>query len=277
VNRRACTVTGHLAVVPGTSADYDRLRCFHYRNAPCRPYVAIYAMRDNHVVRRRLVDPVGVIVYVNPAPNSELRTAATGGMFSGLGDRRLQMQMINRNIRTIARVIIDPRYRGLGLASRLVAGTMGLLNVPVIEATAVMGAVNPFFERAGMRAYPAGESAAVVQLKEAFSSVGIEAGELIDPAGVQDKLDRLPPDAAAFIEYRMQRFLARCANRRYMPPGAERTRFILARLTPHRTYYIWFNPQRQIDPATATPPEKRNHVVFSGRRTDENSKQDSGY
>ena len=261
MQQRVCTVSERLEIERGTTADYDRLSCFHYRAGPCKPCVAIYAMRDRHAVRRRFADPVGVIVYVNPAPNSELRSVATGGAFTGLGDRRLQMQAINRNIRTIARVIIDPRYRGLHLASRLVAETMGLLNMPVIEATAVMGTVNPFFERAGMQAYSGGESARVVQLVEAFSSVGIEDDELIDPAGVQAKLDKLPLIAEAFIEEQMRRFLAGNAARRYMRPGPERTRFVLSKLTPPGTYYIWFNPDRQIDLAT----DKTQKVSFLER------------
>ncbi len=261
MQQRACTVSERLEIERGKIADYDRLSCFHYRDAPCKPCVAIYAMRDRHAVRRRFADPVGVIVYVNPAPNSELRSAATGGVFTGLGDRRLQMQAINRNIRTIARVIIDPRYRGLGLASRLVAETMGLLNVPIIEATAVMGTVNPFFERAGMQSYMGGESARVVQLREAFSSVGIEDDELIDPAGVQAKLDKLPLIAEAFIEEQVRRFLAGNATRRYMQPGPERTRFVLSNLTPRGAYYIWVNPDRQIDLAT----DKTQQVPFMER------------
>ena len=246
MQQRACTVSERLEIERGTTADYDRLSCFHYRDAPCKPCVAIYAMRDRHAVRRRFADPVGVIVYVNPAPNSELRSAATGGVFTGLGDRRLQMQAINRNIRTIARVIIDPRYRGLGLASRLVAETMGLLNVPIIEATAVMGTVNPFFERAGMQAFTGAEPARVVQLKEAFSSVGIEDDELIDAVRVQAGLDKLTFIAEVFIEEQIRRFLQSYGKRSHMRPGLERTRFVLSKLTPRPVYYIWFNPDRQI-------------------------------
>jgi hypothetical protein len=138
---------------------------------------------------------------------------------------------------------------------------MGLLNVPIIEATAVMGTVNPFFERAGMRPYMGGESARVVQLAEAFSSVGIEDDELIDPAGVQAKLDKLPLIAEAFIEEQVRRFLAGNAARRYMQPGPERTRFVLSKLTPRGAYYIWVNPDRQIDLAT----DKTRQVPFMER------------
>lgn len=106
-----------------------------------------------------------------------------------------------------------------------------------------------------------GESARVVQLAEAFSSVGIESDELIDPAGVQAKLGKLPLIAAAFIEEQIRRFLAGNAARRYMRPGPERTRFVLSKLTPRSAYYIWVNPDRQIDLAT----DKTRQVLFMER------------
>lgn len=263
MGQRTCTVTECLEIERGTPADYEALSCFHYRSAPCKPYVAVYTMRDCHA-RRRSAWPVGVIVYVNPTPNVELRTVATGGMFTGLGDRRLQMQTINRNIRAIARVIIEPRYRGLGLAGRLVAETMGLLKVPIIEATAVMGAVNPFFERAGMQAFTGAEPARVVQLKEAFSSVGIEDDELIDAVRVQAKVDKLTFIAEVFIEEQIQQFLQSYGKRSYMRPGLERTRFVLSKLTPRPVYYIWFNPDRHINLVGETPPENVPGLVFGG-------------
>ena len=263
MGQRMCTVAECLEIERGTRADYEALSCFHYRSAPCTPYVAVYTMRDCHA-RRRSAGPVGVIVYVNPTPNAELRTVATGGMFTGLGDRGLQMQTVNRNIRTIARVIIEPRYRGLGLASRLVAETMGLLQVPINEATAVMGKVNPFFERAGMQAFTGAEPARVVQLKEAFSSVGIEDDELIDAVRVQAGLDELTFIAEVFIEEQIRRFLQSYGKRSHMRPGLERTRFVLSKLTPRPVYYIWFNPDRQIDLVGETPPENVPCFVFGG-------------
>ena len=174
------------------------------------------------------------------------------------------MQTVNRNIRTIARVIIEPRYRGLGLASRLVAETMGLLKVPIIEATAVMGTVNPFFERAGMQAFTGGERERAVQLKEAFSSVGIEDDELIDAVRVQAKLDELTFIAEVFIAEQMQRFLQGYGKRSHMRPGLERTRYVLSKLTPRPVYYIWFNPDRHIDLVGETTPKNVPGFVVGG-------------
>ncbi len=151
------------------------------------------------------------------------------------------MSLINTNIRRISRLIIEPRFRGLGLASRLVRETMPLVNVPIVEALAVMGWVNPFFERAGMKAYKAKLSEASVQFIEALSIIGIEQAELIDPEQVQRKLERLGDSKARFIEKQIRHFLKSHGRRRDMPPGLERTQYILTKLTARPVYYIWYN------------------------------------
>jgi hypothetical protein len=140
-------------------------------------------------------------------------------------------------------VIVEPRFRGLGLASRLVRQTMPLVNVPIVEAVAVMGWINPFFERAGMKAYKAKPSVAGVQFIEALSVIGVEQTELIDPVRVQHKFDRLGDSQARFIEQQVRYFLKNHGRRRDMPPGLERTRYILTKLTARPVYYIWFNPK----------------------------------
>jgi len=185
---------------------------------------------------------VGVITYTMPSPSLELRNVATNNFFAGF-DKSTQLALINKNIRCISRVIIEPRFRGLGLASRLVRQTMPEMNVPVIEAMAVMGLVNPFFEKAGMKAYTAKMPARCIQLIEALSMVGIEEDQLINAEKVQRKLDRLPSPQAEFIELEIKRFLQSYGKRRNMQAGLERTRYILSKFTFRPVYYIWFNPK----------------------------------
>jgi hypothetical protein len=246
MNMRNCSVCKKLEIVPGDIDDYQALAHYHYRETRLGPYAAIFALKGTKTI--------GVIVYTMPSPSLELRNIATGDFFVGL-DKAAQLSLINKNIRCIGRVIIEPRFRSLGLASRLVRETMPKMDMPIIEAMAVMGLVNPFFEKAGMKAYKAKTPARCVQLIEALSLVGIEKKDLIDPQEVQQKLQRLAVAAAAtigpsparrrlnFIEQQLQRFLQSYGKRRYMPAGPERTRFILSKLTERPIYYIWFNPR----------------------------------
>src|SRR4030042_92469 len=148
---KSCSVCRKLEIVPGGKSDYEELAHFHYRDSRLGPFAAIFVLRP--LAGTRLgSSAVGVIVYRMPTPAAELRNAATGGFFAGF-DRRTRLALINKNIRCISRVIIEPRFRSLGLASRLVRETMPKMNVPIIEALAVMGLVNPFFEKAGMKVF----------------------------------------------------------------------------------------------------------------------------
>jgi hypothetical protein len=237
---RSCSVSKRLHIVPGNRDDYEQLAHYHYRDSRLGPYMAIYALKPTpHSGLRR--QTVGVIVYKMPTPGAELRNVATGGLFAGF-DRTTQLVLLNKNIRCISRVIIEPRFRSLGLASRLVRETMPKINVPIIEAMAVMGMVNPFFEKAGMKAFKAKMPTRCVRLIEALGMVGIEKQELIDPQKVQAKFDRLPAATAEFIELEIRRFLQSYGGHRNSKAGLERTRYILSKLTARPIYYIWFNP-----------------------------------
>ncbi len=255
---RSCSITKHLQIVRGCLDDYKQLAQYHYRDSTTLrstslrstsrlgPYAAIFALKANGALGLRLGEKaVGVIVYTMPSPGVELRNIATGNLFAGF-DRSTRLALVNKNIRCISRVIIEPRFRGLGLASRLVRETMPEMGVPIVEAMAVMGLVNPFFEKAGMTALTAKMPARCVQLTEAFSMVGIEKEELIDAQKTQRKLDRLRRDEAELIELQIKRFLQSYGKRRYERAGLERTGFVLSKLTTRPVYYIRFNPELQL-------------------------------
>jgi len=259
-----CSVVKNLEIVPGDKKDYDRLAHYHYRDSHLGPYAAIFAIRPGGALRFSPVrnipletvlltgnrisngvsigtKTIGVIVYTMPAPGLELRNIALGNMFGGL-DRTTQLSLVNKTIRCISRVIIEPRFRGLGLAVRLVSETMPLMNVPVIEAMAVMGEVNPFFEKTGLTAYTAPLPVRCAALAEAFSMVGIAEQMLIDPQQVQNHTETLEKPQRQFIEGQIRIFLQSYGRRRNMPAGIERTRYVLGRLTTRPVYYVWFSP-----------------------------------
>jgi hypothetical protein len=228
--------------VPGCLEDYKKLSRFHYRDGRLGVYTAIFAIK---AIKALSAEPIGVIVYTMPNIGAELRNVATGNLFVGF-DRKTRLSLINKNIRCICRVIIEPRFRGLGLASRLVRETMPEINVPIIEAMAVMGAVNPFFEKAGMNAFTAKMPVRCIQLVEAFSIIGIEEEELIDAERVQRKLELLERWENKFIESEIRNFLQSYGKRRYDKAGLERMRFVLSKLTYRPVYYIWFNENLEL-------------------------------
>jgi hypothetical protein len=235
-----------LEVVRGGIEDYERLAGYHYRERKAGPFAGIFALRvKGHLARRCGVKTVGVIVYRMPSMGCELRNAAMGGFFAGF-DRVTGLSLVNKNVRCISRVIIEPRFRGIGLASRLVRETLAETGVAIVEAIAEMGMVNPFFEKAGMKAYTGKLPARCVRMQEALSLVGIEKEQLSDTANVQRKLEELEDDEAAFIEREIKGFLEHYGKRRFMSAGYERTAFVLSKLAQRPVYYIWFNPEIRV-------------------------------
>ena len=61
------------------------------------------------------------------------------------------IQQLQQEMSIISRVIIHPKYRGIGLGEKLVKETLPQAGTPNVEAVAVMAKYNPFFERAGMQ------------------------------------------------------------------------------------------------------------------------------
>ena len=174
-----------------------------------------------------------------------LRNVATEGLFTGL-DRASQLTLINKNVRRIARVVIEPRFRGIGLAQRLLRETMPLMNVPIVEALAVMGRINPFFEKANMQSYEAPMPLRNIRLIEALGSVGIEERTLLSPRKMQDRIDMLDSASGEFIERETSLFLESFGKRRDMQPGLNRTEYLLTKLTDRPTYYVWFNDEMDL-------------------------------
>src|SRR5437762_3018481 len=77
---------------------------------------------------------------------------------------------------TIARVVVVPRFRGIGLGVALVRQALARAETRYVEALAVMGRVQPFFEKAGMRRYERPVGPEAVRVLAAVEAVRGELG-----------------------------------------------------------------------------------------------------
>lgn len=247
-----CSVVKSLEIVKGDIEDYRKLSVYHYRDCGCGPYAAVFAIKAVGKLGIRMGNyPAGVIVYSMSTGGAEMRNAALGQVLNGL-DRQSRLAFINENIRTISRVIIEPRFRSIGLAEKLVRETIERVDVPIIEALAVMGRVNNFFERAGMTAYRGAMQKRCVQMIEAFDYAGISEKELIDAEAVQEKMEKPSKDMWEFIDGQMREFLQCYGKRRNMQAGIERTRFVLSKLADRPVYYIKIKNSRIQNPESSS-------------------------
>lgn len=238
-----CSITRHLVIERAPRAAYEQLARWHYRSAKLGPYSAIFGARQPGAARW-----AAVIVYGMPAINSRLRTRA----MAALADRNAyprdvdvaqRIRWLNANIRCISRVIVDPRYRGVGLAAKLVGQTLPLAGVPIVEAIAAMGQVNPFFEKAGMTPFEGLASDVQPRLAKVLQMLGIPRWAFIDPQMVHGMIDRLPGDLHLLAQAEIRLFMKPYVKLRNMPHSIERTRFFLSRLFARPVYYLWQRPK----------------------------------
>ncbi|MEM2909799.1 MAG: hypothetical protein QXO01_01855 [Nitrososphaerota archaeon] len=143
---RPCSLLKEVVISKGTTDDYKRLEMFHYKGS--RP-VGITDVFKAEIHG----DLAGIIVYNTSYFDLKPRNIALPHLVEirrHVGLKSLT-EYVNKNFRRIARVVVAPKYRGIGLGVKLVKETMPLVGVPYVETLAVMAKYNPFFEHAGMK------------------------------------------------------------------------------------------------------------------------------
>ncbi|MCA9289408.1 MAG: hypothetical protein KDA05_12520, partial [Phycisphaerales bacterium] len=177
--------TPPFTIEPATRHDYLALAHYHYR--PAHP-----AVLAGPGAIRRAVDPegrlLGVIVVAMPTMNAPWRDAIWPGRYR-TDDKKADAARLARELRCIARVIIDPRHRGLGVAAALVRHYLATPLTPATEAVAAMGLASPFFAAAGMTPYRLPPTRRDARLADALAQVGIRAESLLDA----DFVAAMPP------------------------------------------------------------------------------------
>lgn len=90
--------------------------------------------------------PIGICVFGFPALCNSLRNRVFGltGRVTAARARR-----INRNFASVSRVVLDPRYRGAGIAAAFLRRACELTPWPWLELVSEMANLVPFCESAG--------------------------------------------------------------------------------------------------------------------------------
>lgn len=210
----SCELAESIRIGRGTMADYRSLGRHHYKSGRPMGATSIWTARleQRTAVGRylnRADDSLvaGVLICTLPRLSCRLRDIATGGRYLGLG-LRARAQVLNREVRTIARVVVDPRLRGLGLAVKLVRHALDHADTVYTEALAAMGRVNPFFERAGMMRYDRPALNSHARLVDALAEVGIGRVDLGSLKRVESVLQSLTEAQRMFITDEIRRWHA---------------------------------------------------------------------
>jgi ABC-type cobalamin/Fe3+-siderophores transport system ATPase subunit len=166
---------GPIQISRGTFADYLRLASLHYRAARPATHLRILIARDEGER-----EPIGVLVVSMPTLNGAWRPLAWPGEYDRGCSPRERAARINRDLRCISRVIVDPRFRARGAGGALVRAYLADPLTNRTEAVAAMGAACPLFLRAGMREWTPPPARRDSRLIDAIDAAGLRPWMLAD-------------------------------------------------------------------------------------------------
>jgi len=197
VSAKECSLIKEMRIEEGTFEDWRKLASFHYRShRVAGPRKIFRLMRGEELC--------GVIVYTYPPPTCFGRRLVLP---------KMSMRELNEKLSVINRVVVHPKYRTIGLGSKLVYETLHLVGTPYVEMPAVMAKYNPFAEKAGMRKIaeqpPPKEALAIA---EVLSKLGFNIHLLGSQKYVLSKLQSLSEKEIqaikeAFIKHSHARFM----------------------------------------------------------------------
>lgn len=184
---------GAVRVEAGSWRDYLALSAWHYlAGTPATVDAVLRAFVGGCDA------PAGVLVVSFPTLFGWWREIAWPGLYTAGSriDRSVAANRLNRDVRTISRVIVDPRFRGLGVAAALVRAYLAAPRTRRTEAAAAMGALCPFFARAGMREHRAGPDAPARAIARWLQDHGIRRADLVHADRAERVLCRKVPGGA---------------------------------------------------------------------------------
>lgn len=246
---------GWLLMRTGSLRDYEMIASHHYRAArpatatrvltlvnptptPAQRFRREPGVTCNESCSGSIGEVVAVLVESLPSLSCRLRDFALGDRYGAVRDLSQRARLLNDEVRCISRVVVDPRWRGLGLAVWLVRTALATATTPVTEALAAMGHVHPFFERAGMTAHRRPAHTTDARLLAALEHAGLGAISLADLGVTMRHIAALPSGQRTWLAREARRWHQHTTRRRDTPDLRATLAFARTRLWCEPVYYV---------------------------------------
>ncbi len=253
--RRESTLVAGVRVEAGRLEDWYALAGLHYRSHLIGGVAKIFVLRysEEHGSASRTVAPennkgqgelIGVIAYSYPAVALAARNRALAPLVARLPARG-RARFWNAHLRTISRVVLEPNWRGLGLAARLVRETLPQAGTPYVEALAAMARVHPFFAQAGMTEYDAPPPPQSERLREALAAAGLGRADARSAAALVAAVNALAEEERGWLLGEIGRwtrsYLGAKTAKVWHPTLEQSCGYVARFLYSEPSYYLWAN------------------------------------
>lgn len=143
------TLQQDLEIVQGHRPDYKLLGEYHYIKQEPTFVRKLYVIKAKQHCENIYPYPIGLMVYSPPFPNLKPRNTATNNFFNMNPSQSDRLKILNKQITYASRLIIDPRYRKLGLGTWLLKETLELQDYPIIETLSPIDFTNQMLIKLG--------------------------------------------------------------------------------------------------------------------------------
>lgn len=241
VEPKQCSLMDEVCIEEGSFKNFIELEVYHYKGFrpafPIKVFRAVYNGRT-----------VGAIVY----STSYLCCKARRSVFGS----HLKEMAKQKEILRISRAVVDPRFRGIGLGSRLVRETLERTGAKIVETIAAMAVYNPFFEKAGMRLghVYTGNEKIMREYLSAVEKFGFDRNRIHSFSYLKKTIDEMPAEKLREFEMELgkvtiTRSISKLFTSRYLLKKGEYVKDRLpaylmqfATLFCRSYYYYWINP-----------------------------------
>ncbi len=236
----------HLVIEQTTKKMYERLAPYHYVRRDIGFYKTIWGVFPRFGHKTQYPHPVAVTVYSPPLPNLKSRNRALNGIMPTFPTASDRLHWLNKNVLYASRLIVDPRFRGKGIALWLAQETLCAQPYRIIETLTPIDQANELCERIGFISYhnptPAFYSRLINALRQAH--IGLELYK--HPRLFHRRVDLLPVPQRELVLHELQRFVDHFKNHNCQPHCLERTVYIIDKLWYPHTYHVFFNEKAEI-------------------------------
>lgn len=237
-----------LETVPGTLDDYYALSRYHYRTESIEPVTKIYKIRARDPQRDAFPDPLAVVVYRMPIPCLRARDRATDGFFHGPTTKSDRLKLVNKNIRYLARLIVDPRFRRLGIATKLLDESLLTQKIPIVETLIPLDWTNKMFQKVGFELHYIEAPEWYNRFTDFLKHLGFDDWDQLLPETLYKRLECLQLEGFDHIEKEIKALIKHFRHRKDMPHSLERCEFLLSKISFPQAYLIWYNPRVSLTP-----------------------------
>ena len=226
----AKSITNELTLREGRKRDYAAFAHWHYLGGGLGPV-------DRVFIAEHQGRPIGIAVFGFPHLHLKSRENVLPEACHSRSIKREGASFLNANVRLLQRIIVHPRYRGIGIAVRLLQHSLQNLGKPYVECLAQMGPFSGFLEGAGFKHIGEVDPPNTVKrLREYMRRNQIKPEDLFQ--------DNLPEHAKrllkSFVTRRIQ--TGSGAGRRSGHISQSTIKLAIQRINARPAYYLWMQP-----------------------------------